>query len=514
MSGSSISAFLSQLYGRSSRSVFSVSVTGGGVQALQWIFSTPGASRCVQDGSVPYSRSSMDCYLGPSAPTPPISYASAEAAALMSNAARNKALQSLLADSGDLGAMVDSRIFGVACTAALVSTTPKKGPHRCHVAVTGSRQTRIYSLTLEKGLRSREGEDEVCSRLILDAIAAASDEASDSDSDSASASCPELRFCGEALSANEKVESSVVNRVPAGSDLCLSMLERVRTGAVGQAIFVPRNTPPGDLQALDACAVVEQDLQLPPGTLVFPGSFNPLHAAHVELLQVAIKRQQAKRRSLAGRDGAGDEAGQLVQCPVVFEIAAVNVDKPPLGQEDLASRVLGILHSPLLTAAGIRNFGVSITSEPLFVRKSRLFRGCTFVIGADTMARLVNPKYYYLRPPSQPASAMSPEESEASASAVTATSPSTSTLTTSASHAMVAALATIAERGCDFIVGGREQQQVVPEGAARRFDTLGDILRENRALLPDVVSGIFDGIDEDEFRRDMSSSDIRRTRKD
>ena len=175
--------------------------------------------------------------------------------------------------------------------------------------------------------------------------------------------------------------------------------------------------------------------------------------------------------------------------PVVFEIAAVNVDKPPLGRDEMVSRLHGLVHSPLLAAAGISNFGVSFTSAPLFVRKSSLFPLCTFVIGADTMARLVTPKYY------------SPPATTTGAATVTPAEQAEQ-----ASHAMIAALATIAERKCSFVVGGRVQQGKDKDPS--KFDTLRDILLGNTALPPSITN-MFIGIEESEFRADISSSEIR-----
>ena len=469
-SSAGIQAFLSAVYGKTKpRPVFSVSVTGGGVQALQWLFSTPGSSRCLMEGQVPYSRSSLEGYLGGVGSTS----VSAETASHMSAVARTRAAQTLLAESGgNLASLAECNVFGVACTAALASTSQKKGTHRCHVAVSEMQQTRIFSLTLEKGRRTREAEDSLCSRLILDALEAAVE------GDSS------LRFCSEELASGEVVERSVA----AGATGAEAALERVRDGRAGHALFVPRRVAEsggsdGDISSpLDAQFACMEDVQLPRGTLVFPGSFNPLHAGHVELVVAALKSQQR-----ASPSAAEDETSAHV--PVVFEIAAVNVDKPPLGRDEMVSRLQGLVRSPLLAAAGIHNFGVSFTSAPLFVRKSSLFPLCTFVIGADTMARLVTPKYY-----SPPAIATGAATATPADQAV------------QASHAMIAALATIAERKCSFVVGGRVQQGKDKDPS--KFDTLHDILRGNTALPPSITN-MFIGIEESEFRADISSSEIR-----
>jgi nicotinic acid mononucleotide adenylyltransferase len=101
----------------------------------------------------------------------------------------------------------------------------------------------------------------------------------------------------------------------------------------------------------------------PRPAVLLPGSFNPLHAGHVLLAQVAEEHKQQ---------------------PVTFEISVTNVDKPPLAGEAVRRRLTQFAwKSP-----------VELTRAPTFLEKSRLFPKTTFVIGADTAERLVAPKYY------------------------------------------------------------------------------------------------------------------------
>ncbi len=65
------------------------------------------------------------------------------------------------------------------------------------------------------------------------------------------------------------------------------------------------------------CAVTSDLQQHAPGTktehkkpsVIFPGSFNPLHDAHLQMVQIA---------------------GHILHCPIEYEISVTNVDKPPL----------------------------------------------------------------------------------------------------------------------------------------------------------------------------------------
>lgn len=147
----------------------------------------------------------------------------------------------------------------------------------------------------------------------------------------------------------------------------------------------------------------------------------------------------------------------------------MNVDKPPLPPAILQSRVEAILGSRPKNS--LAPAVVLVTAAPLFEEKSRLLPGTTFVIGADTAVRLVNTAYY--------------GNSEA---------------------AMVASLAAIAGRGCDFLVAARW------DARAERLATLADV------ALPGGASGpfgrLFEAVPAEVFRADVSSTQIRAQRRE
>ena len=66
-------------------------------------------------------------------------------------------------------------------------------------------------------------------------------------------------------------------------------------------------------------------------------------------------------------------------------MSAVNADKPPLAISQIKDRV-----------KQFEKVGktVIVSNQPYFYKKAELFPGSAFVIGADTVARLINPKYY------------------------------------------------------------------------------------------------------------------------
>ena len=114
-----------------------------------------GASRTVLDVQIPYASSAVTDYLG----FEPGQFVSAETARSLARAAYFRAV--------DLRSGA-SPVAGVACTATIATDRLKRGEHRCHVAVYHATGYAVTSLTLAKGRRDRNGEDDVVSRLILE----------------------------------------------------------------------------------------------------------------------------------------------------------------------------------------------------------------------------------------------------------------------------------------------------------------------------------------------------------
>jgi nicotinic acid mononucleotide adenylyltransferase len=204
---------------------------------------------------------------------------------------------------------------------------------------------------------------------------------------------------------------------------------------------------------------------LPNGCLVFPGSFNPPHGGHIALANASLRT--------ADRCNEDNDEGDY-NPTVFFEISIVNADKPPIDPEVVAERVKKFLDLDDMPD----QWGVVLTRAPLFADKLTYLKDCinsngcdsklNFIIGTDTLVRIVNPKYY------------GNDEKN-----------------------MIESLR--AMKGAHFIVGGRLEQNV--ETDQPRFVS-GE--EELSSLPHDFANDMFTIMRESEFRVDISSSEIRR----
>ena len=167
-----------------------------------------------------------------------------------------------------------------------------------------------------------------------------------------------------------------------------------------------------------------------PFNAVLPGAFNPLHDGHRAMRADAEKR--------LGR-------------PVAYELCIANVDKPPLDYLDINPRM-----------AQFEDDAIVVTNTPTFLEKAQALGSgpITFVVGADTITRIAEPRYY------------------------------------GGSQARDAALTAMAEVGTAFLVYGRADG----DGEFRTLDDLA---------LPPVLAAMCSGVQEDGFRSDYSSSALR-----
>jgi len=399
-----------------------VYTSGGAVQGLSWLLLVPGASGTILEANVPYARDAMMDALGGQEPQQYVSEATAVA---MARAAYRRAAQL---------SPIGSHVVGLGATCSLATEPPKRGRCRAYIACHDGAKgvTQIAHLEfpsvpatangstgsasnhqLPYGV-SRLEQDDLASRAVVKLLAEA---------------------CGLHSGLIDSLQKLPAPTPPVSSPdppaQCLlhastlrsfSTSTQVATGAAPATEQVKNDA----LEALVAGQVEcvefangEVTVGAPRKHLVLlPGSFNPLHQGHTELLAAAAASRIASGRGVA------------------FELSVGNADKGVLPLDEVRRRVAQF------TSAGAP---VVVTRAPLFTHKAALFRDTLFVVGYDTAIRLVLPKYYG-PPPGNP------------------NKPSPANIT-----AMLLEFDRLRQAGCAFLVAGRKDE------ASGQFLTLDDV---------------------------------------
>jgi phosphopantetheine adenylyltransferase len=201
--------------------------------------------------------------------------------------------------------------FGLGCTASLVTDRTKRGQTRAHWAIQTVSATHDYYLELDAA--NSRGDQETALRESL------------------------IASLGAALLGDDN----------AGLQ-----------GSVGRAIS--QWQPLLDATPYRWCS--SQSHSQRNGSLILPGSFNPVHDGHYQMLAVA--------EQITGKIGA-------------FELTLRNADKPDLDYLSVQERL-----------AKMTDRHVWLTNQANFAAKAELFPGATFVLGTDTMARIGEVRFY------------------------------------------------------------------------------------------------------------------------
>ncbi|MGL4610715.1 MAG: hypothetical protein ACRCYY_13710 [Trueperaceae bacterium] len=288
-------------------------------------------------------------------------------------------------------------VFGVGCTATIATDRAKKGDHRCVVSVCDSLGTLSYELVIHKGSRDREGEENLVSLLILSAIAEAS----------GIFDLDELP-----LVAGEEVSQVFL---PA------TELTNLLGGELNWLLIAP------DGSFTTGESATKKTL---PNLAVLSGSFNPLHEGH-KMLSVVASQQLNK--------------------DVVFELPLLNAEKAPIDLAEARKRAVQFLGFDSLL----------LSRAPLFDQKAAFYPNGIFILGADTAARLVAPRFYG-----------------------------------NTDEGVAKSLEHLRGLGASFLVAGRSSKE--------DFKTLADI------TIPEAFRTMFSEIPESAFKMDISSTELRK----
>jgi len=241
---------------------------GAGTRALAWILGVAGASRTLLEALIPYDESSFDDFLG----RKPNKYVTARTAGFLAGRAVVRARHLFRGDEP---------VFGLACSATIVTDRPKRGQHRAHIALWTAGEVNRYSLYLRKGKRDRRGEEEMVSLVIMNALATAYQ---------LNIELPLPFVDGDRFSHVCSDITGETEKVLNGSQEFF--------GLQAEGRFVSKRNAP---------------------KVVLSGAFNPLHEGH---------------------EGLAAAATQILGHEVTFELAAINAGKPALTIDQIKERTL------------------------------------------------------------------------------------------------------------------------------------------------------------------------------
>ena len=262
----------------------------------------------------------------------PEKYASTRTARAMAMAAFQKAI--LLQGPGQKG---PEHLLGIGATCTLARAGERKErQHELHMAIQSLQSTTTYSICfLEK--RDREHEESIVARSIINMIASA-------------CGLDIIITDGTGLSSHERPQVRRIQVIGAISDMLLHGNSSNR---------------------IPSCVRIsgQESDSHHSHRIIFSGSFDPCHKNHVEMARIASRKYGL---------------------PVNFEISLLNVDKPPIDYLSLEDRISSIKawHDPDFMG------DIFVTNAPLFAEKAIIFPDSTFIVGADTMKRLFDPRYY------------------------------------------------------------------------------------------------------------------------
>jgi len=224
---------------------------------------------------------------------------------------------------------------GIAATASLRSGKPKMGQHRVHIATHRVQETVTATLQLKKNARSRLEEEHVAALLCLDVLVSTVTETTNH---------PWRKELESLLLPEEEIVRNEYKAPVRWQELWIS-----------EEVEIPIE--------INSAGQTRQRLGQVNNRLIFSGSFSPLHEGHLAMARIAE---------------------EIAERSVEWELSVTNVDKPMLDYIEVSQRVEQFEGETLW-----------LSRAATFIEKVHVFPQSTFVMGADTYVRLIDPKYYH-----------------------------------------------------------------------------------------------------------------------
>jgi cytidyltransferase-like protein len=310
-----------------------LAVTGGGTGVIDKMLKYGGASSTLIDAYVPYDMDRLTEFLK-NAPAKCCSMDTARAMAM-------EAYQRSCVGNDD------ELVLGVGATCKLRKVVNERQgrEHSIHVAIQGKYFTESFDFILgpsAETIRLREmgrvEEEDLCSDTIMMCVAISS-------------GLHEYHKHLEEIYGRDYTHSLSEDRLHRVSEVLFGEKRAVSIGK--------------ELKGVETW-----DQNHTPSKIIFPGSFNPIHEGHIEMIKNA-------KTYFSNED-------------IDLEISIHNADKGLIDYHDISERMKII--NPYIESGLIAN--VWITDIPLFSQKAKTFPNSKFIVGSDTLVRIDDNKYY------------------------------------------------------------------------------------------------------------------------